>query len=206
MIGKLISHCAIVALLIVVQDASGQQDLKVVEANVGDLGPLSLSLRSLQLDLRQPTNFDRVYRAPGQDGLLMRINGGLYAVFDRSLYAPSKQGLMPLIPGGTVFYIGRPSFLDDVEPALVESNTGLLDPQSHTNHLQTRNEMGVRPASSVSSITSGPLLHRSSGRRAGAKTTGRGVPATIINNPDYRAARIRQLMKKAVTNVKARNG
>lgn len=189
-----------------VQTASGQQGLKAVEANVGDLGPLSLSLRLLQADLRQPTNFDRVYRAPGQDGRLMRINGGLYAVFDRSLYAPTKQGLMPLIPGGTVFYIGRPSFLSDVEPAPAETKSNLLDPRSHSSHLQTRNEMGVRRASSVSGITSGSLLHRSVGRGSGADARSRGVPATIINDTDYRAARIRQLMKKAVTNVTARNG
>ena len=206
MIGKLISHCAIVALLIVVQNASGQQDLKAVEANVGDLGPLSRSLRTLSVDLRQPANFDRVYRAPGREERLMRINGGLYAVFDRSLYAPSKSGLIPLIPGGTVFYIGRPSFLGDVEPAPVESKTSLLDPRSHSSHLQTRIEMGVRPAASVSAIASGPLLHRSVGRGVGVEIAGRRASATIINNPAYRAARIRQLMKKAVTNVTARGG
>ena len=90
MMGIPISRIAVVSLLMLSQAASGQQELSSVEANVGDLGPLSRSLRSLGADLRQPTNFDRVYRVPGQDDRFMRINGGLYAVFERSLYADVK--------------------------------------------------------------------------------------------------------------------
>lgn len=206
MTGILISRIAVVALLMLVQAASGQQALKAVEENVGDLGPLSRSLRELGADLRQPTNFDRVYRTPGKDDRFMRINGGLYAVFERSLYAPSKSGLVPLIPGGTVFYIGRPSFLRDVEQHTSEEKSGLLDKRSYSNRMDTRNDVGQRSAETVSGAVSGPLLHRSAGRGVGAETRDQKVAATIINDPDYRAARIRQLMKKTVKRMTALDG
>lgn len=202
--GMLISRSAVVVLLLV-QAASGQQELKAVEENVGDLGPLSRSLRVLGADLRQPANFDRVYRISGTDERFMRINGGLYAVFERSLYVPSEDGLVPLIPGGTVFYIGRPSFLRDVEQPASQEKIGLLDKRSHSNRLDTRNleawSEGLAPAA-----TSVPLLHRSSGRGVGAETRDQEVAATINNDPDYRAARIRQLMKKTVKRMTALDG
>lgn len=204
MMGIPISRIAVVALLMLSQAASGQQELKSVEANVGDLGPLSRSLRSLGADLRQPTNFDRVYRVPGQDDRFMRINGGLYAVFERSLYAPTRDGLVPLIPGGTVFYIGRPSFLRDVKPESVEEVNGMLDKRSHSNRLDTRT--GPKSAESDSAIVLGPLLHRSAGRDTAAKNLNQKVVVTIINDPDYRATRIRQLMKEAVKSKTASNG
>lgn len=206
MTGILISRIAVVALLMLVQAASGQQVLKAVEENVGDLGPLSRSLRTLGADLRQPSNFDRVYRAPGKHDRFMRINGGLYAVFERSLYAPSKSGLMPLIPGGTVFYIGRPSFLRDVEQNPSEEKIGLLDTRSHSYRMDTRNHVGPRSEATFSDATSVQLLHRSAGRGVGAETRDQEVAATINNDPDYRAARIRQLMKKAVKRTMALDG
>ena len=204
MMGIPIFRIAVVSLLMLSQAASGQQELNSVEANVGDLGPLSRSLRSLGADLRQPTNFDRVYRVPGQDDRFMRINGGLYAVFERSLYAPTRDGIVSLIPGGTVFYIGRPSFLRDVEQESVEEENGMLDKRSHSNRLDTRT--GPRSAESDSAIVLGPLLHRSAGRDTSAKTLNQKAVVTIINNPDYRAARIRQLMKEAVESKTASDG
>ena len=203
--GMLISRSAVVALLMLVQAASGQQELKAVEEKVGDLGPLSRSLRVLGADLRQPANFDRVYRISGTDDRFIRINGGLYAVFERSLYVPSEDGLVPLIPGGTVFYIGRPSFLRDVEQPASQEKIGLLDKRSHSNRLDTRN-LGVRSEATFSDATFEPLLHRSSGRDTDAGTSDHEVAATINNDPDYRAARIRQLMKKTVKRMTALDG
>ncbi len=204
MMGIPISRIAVVALLMLSQAASGQQELKSVEANVGDLGPLSRSLRSLGADLRQPTNFDRVYRVPGHDDRFMRINGGLYAVFERSLYAPTRDGIVSLIPGGTVFYIGRSSFLRDVKPESVEEVNGMLDKRSHSNRLDTRT--GPKSVASISDIVSGPLLHRNAGRDSSARTQDQKVAATIINDPNYRAMRIRQLMKEAVESKTASGG
>lgn len=95
--------------------------LRAVEPNIGDVGPLSTSSRLLPLDTRLPTNFDRVYRipgsskgvatfnsAPGQEDKLVRISGGISAVFSRSDYFRTRKGkLATAIPPGTVFHIGR---------------------------------------------------------------------------------------------------
>jgi hypothetical protein len=94
-----------------------------VEQGVGDVGPASRSLRVAPLDLRQPSDFDRVYRIPsgvgpgvGRGGLLAppgpgdrfaRVNGAVTAVFPRSQYTVTSRGLVPDVPAGTVFYIGR---------------------------------------------------------------------------------------------------
>ena len=104
-------------VLLLTGTVGGQQELKPLDASVADRGPLALSLRNISLDLRQPTTFDRVYRAPGGDGKLMRANGALYAVFPRSVYRRTRSGTVPVIPDGTVFYIGAPSFLTTASPA-----------------------------------------------------------------------------------------
>ncbi|MBY0262378.1 MAG: hypothetical protein K2Q20_08540 [Phycisphaerales bacterium] len=98
--------------------------LTPVEQNVGDLGPLTTSLRTPPADLRTPMEFDRVYRVPGssrginipqalspaggQDGSrLARVSGGITAVFPSSDYMQTKKsGIVPVVPAGTVFYIG----------------------------------------------------------------------------------------------------
>ena len=81
--------------------------LKEVEAGVADVSPLSLSWREMQVDLRQPVGFENVYQVPGQEGMFMRVHGGLYAVFPQSVYANTREGEVAVIPNATVFYIGR---------------------------------------------------------------------------------------------------
>ena len=93
-----------------------QQPAKRVEQGLGDLGPTTMSLRDLQLDLRAPTGFESVYEvdranpygAPGERStpMFMRMSGGVAAVFPRSVYLQGKGGLLPQIPPDTVFYIG----------------------------------------------------------------------------------------------------
>src|SRR6185503_15575203 len=82
------------------------------DQTVEDVNPLSTSLRQMHSDLRQPTGFQNVYHVPGHDDLLMRVNGGIYAVFPESEYTVNRKGkTVPVIPAGTVFYIGLPSKL-----------------------------------------------------------------------------------------------
>jgi len=78
--------------------------LDIVDAGREDIGPLATSLRADPVDQRLPTGFDRVYRVPGSDSLLMRGNGALFAVFEESVYRRSGAALPP----GTVFHIGMP--------------------------------------------------------------------------------------------------
>ncbi len=83
------------------------QNLQRVEEVWGDAGPLNQSLRQMPVDMRQPTGFEFIYRVPGADGLLTRIDGGMAAVFPRSVYSSTRGGgVIPLIPPGTVFHVG----------------------------------------------------------------------------------------------------
>lgn len=83
---------------------------EVVEQGVADRNSMQHSLRVQAVDL-SPNGFERVYKVPGRDDLLMRTNGALYAVFDQSTYGRSQRGGMrAVIPAATVFYIGRPDF------------------------------------------------------------------------------------------------
>ena len=92
-------------------DPNTFQDLTPVDPGRADVGPLQVSTRVLQPDLRAPTGFDRVYRLPKSSGALgedqfFRSSGALTAVFSRSQYLPGAPGNGALIPPGTTFRIG----------------------------------------------------------------------------------------------------
>ena len=100
--------------------AFGQDDvetstLQIVDQTVADVSDLSASLRAIDPGLSRPSGFDRVYRVPGNDDLVMRANGGLYAVFPHSRYDFGPAGPVAVVPDGTVFYIGAPP--TPVEPS-----------------------------------------------------------------------------------------
>lgn len=75
-----------------------------LEEGVADVSALGMSLRQLEPGLVMPMDFGDVYRVPGMPDMLMRIAGGMYAVFPQSVY--SESGAM--IPPGTTFHIGAP--------------------------------------------------------------------------------------------------
>ena len=79
-----------------------------LDGSVGDVNPLSTSLRHIPRDMRVPSGFSQVLTVPGHPELLMRVDGGIYAVFPRSEYTPGRRGPIPVIPANTVFYIGAP--------------------------------------------------------------------------------------------------
>lgn len=82
--------------------------LQALEPGMQDLDPLRTSLRLQPVDLRQPMDFDKVYRLPGSGATdrLVRMSGAVSAVFPRSDYVGSENGLLALIPAGTVFHLG----------------------------------------------------------------------------------------------------
>jgi hypothetical protein len=84
--------------------------LQRVDPTIADVSPLGESLREVNmlLDLRSPAGFQNVYRMPGHDDLLMRANGGVYAIFPQSVYYESKRGPAAAVPPGTVYSIGMP--------------------------------------------------------------------------------------------------
>ncbi|MEQ8844052.1 MAG: hypothetical protein RIB58_04285 [Phycisphaerales bacterium] len=102
------SRLAIVFFALVTPFAAAQTELQRVDAGVSDVDPLATSLREANFatDLRHDTAFEYVYVAPGRPDSLMRVAGGLTAVFPRSVYIPTAFGKTPVIPANTVFYVG----------------------------------------------------------------------------------------------------
>lgn len=90
-----------------------------IDQGIADRGPDAISLRHVDIDLREDNEFDRVYTAPGRSDLLMRRRGAITAVFPESVYARRKGGMIPVIPPGTIFLIGLPVENDPAFPMTV---------------------------------------------------------------------------------------
>ena len=88
--------------------------LTPLDPRVGDVSPLSQSLRVEYPGLEKPSAFSAVYRVPGDPSKMMRVNGGLRAIFTQSVYQPSAYGSFPMIPPSTVFQIGDPAVVPTV--------------------------------------------------------------------------------------------
>ncbi|MCP3905599.1 MAG: hypothetical protein GY715_18385 [Planctomycetes bacterium] len=171
----------ILVVLAAAPAAWGQMPLEPVDEAVADMDPLATSTRVAPGDQRLPIGFMRLYRVPDRDDLLMRVNGGLYAVFPRSLYAQSRFGQVPLIPNDTVFHIG---------PTTVETLADGTPDAGAEHRAEHRVERRVdRSVAGVIPATSPP-----------ASTVQRPPPSgptTIVNDSVYRARRVRALMVRA---------
>lgn len=90
--------------------------LEPVDPGHADVGPLGVSTRTIPVDMRSPSGFDRVFRVPGSaagvgtidvpNDRFARVSGGIAAVFPRSSYVTGEKGRYALVPAGTVYYIG----------------------------------------------------------------------------------------------------
>ena len=181
-----------------------------IDQGIGDAGPLSTSLRQTQPGLRQPTGFDHVYPVPGRDDLLMRMDGGMVAVFPRSTYVRSGRGNIPTIPPGTVFYIGVPTHLAMGVP----DRDGVLPGQQFRlgSRVAPRvDQMQVTQFSDNPQNGHGSLPDSSGLRSAAAGSMPtisnldplRPVVTTIVNDHAYRAQRVEQLMQQAANAVES---
>lgn len=178
--------------------------VRPIDAGVADVGPLAQSLRITPIDLRKPTRFDAVY--PAQGDQLMRIDGGLRAVFPRSVYRASPRGAVAMIPPGTVFYIGDPP----ATPAVVEpiaSRAGLTarhatvstlinarlhtaaDPGRVNRRVETTQGRLTRPTGHSPSWTH-TVLH---------DPAIADQPATLWNDDRFRAQRLDALLTRAAS-------
>jgi hypothetical protein len=165
--------------------------LDIVDAGREDVGPLATSLRADPVDQRLPTGFDRVYRVPGSESLLMRGNGALFAVFEESVYRRAGAALPP----GTVFHIGMP----DLRP----TEYGLGHPAGDTEMRSTAAvgrpgaigsgplDLRVRPAQPGSSTFSAPGNSRPPSRAAFAPITlesALGIAPRSSASPEQRSS------------------
>jgi hypothetical protein len=185
--------------------------LTPVEQGVGDVGALSTSLRQVNLGLGVPSGFEQVYRAPGRSNMLMRIEGGLMAVFPESVYVPNADGgSLAAIPAGTTFYIGmpQPGLMDyglTPAPPRVE-----LDPRTELELSQTPRRYDVQtalpPGSRAGELTyevaaAAPRMTFESERvanvRVHADPRAEFDGPAIVADDAYRAERVRSLLKRA---------
>ena len=162
-----------------------------VDQRIEDVSPLGLSLREMQPTLREPNNFQELYRFRGDDENLVRAQGGLYLVFPRSTYASDKKGnVYPLVPPNTVFYIGPP-------PGWTVSSAVQAVARSEID-LAARNDdrldLRITPGLVVETPGGEPIRHQA----GAADTQPLQLPAnSIVLDPQYRAERLRALMREA---------
>ncbi len=149
--------------------------LTPVEPGTRDASPLGASLRRLDLDLRVPTGFDRVYAVTppaaldaglGLDaGLLVggssfsnvgahwfaRMSGGLMALFPRSTYTPTPEGVVTDVPAGTVYFLGTPSVA-----ALARATRGTFLPAGTAAMPRLRVDLSAQRALGAAPVADAP--------------------------------------------------
>lgn len=182
-------------------------DLKPLDQTVEDTSPLSRSLRHIERGLREPTAFEQVYRFSGREDMLVRIDGGIFALFPRSMYTPGENGTVPAIPAGTVFHIGYP----DLELfGQVVASTGQSEHRVGGDPFDARlnlrvdprrgEQIAVRPIVLGTSTVPFTGLGKQRSERV-PKTVRQSVAPTIVTDASYRAERIRDLMQSAAKAV-----
>lgn len=176
--------------------------LKPVDPRYEDVGPLGVSLLRLRPDLREPQDFDRVYRvagaAGGDDQKFARISGALAAVFPRSQYSTTKSGVRIDVPAGTVFYIGgvpaEQRLADITQPHsadAVEFDTNLIDATTFRRSEPT-------PTLRLDGLSRTDRVTLSE-RPAQPELAPYPVqPRTVFGTEPYRAERLRSLLRAAV--------
>jgi hypothetical protein len=109
-------------MLVLASSALAQQtkpgDLVPVEAGTVDVSATQTTLRVMPVELNESTNFLRLYGVAGRPDLLVRSQGGMYAVFDQGQYVSWKGVGLPVWPSGTQFFIGRPDFTNVRAPGI----------------------------------------------------------------------------------------
>lgn len=182
--------------------------LTPVEQGVADLGPLGLSFRRLQLDLRRPTGFDRVFQfvgptgqgitpASSSSGQLARVSGALSAVFPRSSYVTTSEGqTFAAIPAGTRFVIGDPArtigTVPNPTPTAAPSHLALHTAVNNaaSGRVDRAADRGASTASpatpSITPITSPP-----------ARPEADSAPPSIVDDERLRVRRVKALLADA---------
>ena len=205
------SRSLALATLLLLAAAAAAQELDVraltpVDPTVEDTGPLSVSLRELQVDLRGPVGFEHIYRVPGhEDELYMRVDGGLLAIFPQSVYTDTRWGPVPIIPNNTVFYIGAESMesllVRDWSPRelwkdplglRIDGRIDLAADEPDDPEAQAERDLPAAPRQPIA-----PSTGREPGRDGGPPWADLEAAATIVTDPSYRAHRLRELMRLA---------
>lgn len=180
--------------------------LTPVDQETADLGDLNTSNRLIPMDLRQPLDFGRLYEAPDNSGRLMRVSGGLGAVFPRSEYAASAGFTFPLIPAGTEFFIGpMPITAPSTAPTGPDAISNVIDGRLDlaANGMTTnRVEATDRSAFNRIHASAGPgftLQELLTGRANDNLAPGeKALTPSVWSSERYRRGRIAALLERAL--------
>ncbi len=162
-----------------------------VDQRIEDVSPLGLSLRQMQPTLREPNNFQELYRFRGDDENLVRAQGALYVVFQRSTYGFDKKGnVYPLFSPNTVFYIGPPPgwMLSSALGAVARNEI------AGAARIDERLDLRITPGLVVDTADGEPVQHRANGSDMQPIA---GPGNRIVLDAQYRIDRLRSLMRDA---------
>ena len=184
-------HLLAVMTLASTATAQTPSRLVPVDQRIEDVSPLGLSLRAMQPTLREPNNFQELYRFRGDDENLVRAQGGLYLVFQRSIYGSDKKGnVFPLIPPNTVFYIGPPPGWAVSAAVQAVARNEVAD----TARIDDRLDLRITPGLVVDTAPGEPVRRKVSAMDTRPRALGGN---RIVIDPQYRAERLRALMREA---------
>lgn len=184
---------AMIPLATLASTATAQTPSRLVpvDQRIEDVSPLGLSLRAMQPTLREPNNFQELYRFRGDDENLVRAQGGLYLVFQRSIYGSDKKGnVFPLIPPNTVFYIGPPPGWAVSAAVQAVARNEVAD----TARIDDRLDLRITPGLVVDTAPGEPVRRKVSAMDTRPPALGGN---RIVIDPQYRAERLRALMREA---------
>ncbi len=167
---------------------------RLVEPGIGDVGPLSTSLRQvdMRLDLRREVGWEKVYEAP--DGKLWRFSGGLGARFTRSQYRFNQRGaVITEIPAGTVFTIGA-----SAPSAEAMRREGVVIGGPAPTRIDTRADARMTAESATAVTTTGWVDVRGEAPVEIRDARARGSGMTIAEDDGYRRRRVAELIARAL--------
>lgn len=167
--------------------------MKTVDPGVADMGPLATQGRVMPKDVRQPSQFDRVYEVEmnGQK-FFARANGATIAVFPRSAYAFVGGTVIPIVPAGTKFFLGK--LPDGARPV----DTGQYAPPNSA----ARSPMladSARPLGNWidRSAAAGPERLDANMRSVGPVSEVSSTGVSLWENETYRISRLAELLDAA---------
>ena len=195
-------------LLVFGSSAFGQA--KLVDQSVEDVDPLATSLRLLQPQLRQDTDFTLLYSDPRYPGWYYRRDGAITAFVPQGDYFATRDGIYSAIPAGTIFFIGDPS------PEMLPDHPGQFQLVGSGPKRPAIGLQSVQRATSVARATVAtkgvarvpvglPVIPMHADENAAAPSPGvdadgeRTIPTPALMREDglYRSVRLRDIAQRA---------
>lgn len=167
-----------------------QLDLRPVDQRVAGVGLLSNDLRIIESGLDVPTSFEQVYQLPGSTDQLVRIQGGISAVYPKSQahFSQTPFGVVPDFAPGTVFHIGPPPVEAGPQKISLQGEFMRWNTRIENTRVTAQSILEPHPASEIAGDE----------EDAFEAAPGRTVePPAMQRDAAYRRQRIRELLEAA---------